>query len=130
MVSDRNATGDPQRDAETFQRGDVLAVFDDSHQWSPAERSDPIFQAVSVPGISVATLYPLTLPDPEILDGLGEMVRGPTWRLRRNRIDLAVLRRLLDDVPAWLALLEEGGQAAAFDAGLIVAVPPPPPRGV
>lgn len=128
MLSER-ATGDEQRDTLTFQRGDVLSVREDDFAWSEAERTNPLFHVVSVPGISVSTLYPLTISDSQLLpDGNGGLAPNPTYRLRRNRIDLVVLQRLLADVPAWLALLEDGGQEAAFAAGLIVPVAPPPSR--
>lgn len=126
---ENRATGDAQRDTATYQRGDVLAVREDGFAWSEAERTDPQFRVVAVPGISVATLSPLTIPDPHLIPaGEGQLAPNPTWRLCRYRIDLAVLARLLADTPAWLALLEEGGQAAAFAAGLIIPVAPPPPR--
>lgn len=116
--------GDARQIANSYQRGDVIAVRPDDHQWGAEEGVWP-FAVVPVPGITVETLAPLAVPDPyEVNDE-----PNPVWRLRRYRIDMAVLASLLADVPAWLALLEDGGQDAAMAAGLIAPVAIPPPAG-
>jgi hypothetical protein len=128
LVEDRS-TGDPHIDAVSWQRGDVITVQEDGFAWSHDERTRPGFAVIPVPGISVATLMPLTVPDPYTIPIPGDEenhILNPTWRRARNRLDLVVLSRLLNDPAAWIALLEDGGQAAAFAAGLIVATPERP----
>ena len=125
---------DPRLEAQTWQRGDVVSVQEDGWAWSKEERTMAGFVIVHVKGISVATLRPLTEPDFYLIpdsENPGHLKENPVWRLRRNRIDLGVLQRLRNDPPAWIALLEEGGEPAAREAGLIIpAGVPPPPRPV
>lgn len=104
--------------------GETVAIGEDGHAWSAAERDNPDWTIVAIPGIPAERLARLLdrYTDEEkalIASGVwnGELVQE---RRRAWRLDPEALAALLADAEASGAFLANPTWAAAFAQGLVV----------
>lgn len=81
-VTDKPRTGDPRKDCQRSGRGDVIVAQPDGAYWSRAERSNPDWLILKVPGMTLAEGVALTAAEPVI----GTKQRGPANRYRHRRL--------------------------------------------
>lgn len=62
-VVDKVNEQDQERDAQCMKRGDVVVIVDDGWKWSPAERKNPDWRIVSMPGIPAEKLQAYLAPE-------------------------------------------------------------------
>lgn len=51
-VSNQPLTGDPYKDRHRWERGCVLEIMPDGHQWSERELNNPKWRIIKLPGIA------------------------------------------------------------------------------
>ena len=107
-----------------LRRGEVVAVVEDGHQFSPAERANAAWEFVALPGVPAANLALLTS---RYTDSEMAALQGGLWdgklavdRRRAHRLNMTALAALLADAEAAAAFVASPSWDAATAAGLIL----------
>ncbi len=87
---------DPYIDAQAWKKGDVICVMEDGHEFTKAERSNPDWLILSLPGVPASAAASFEAQEPETDPSRPNRMR----QKRMHRLDLTKKVKTLEQLMA------------------------------